>query len=161
MAAHQLSISAADLEARMRQRLTGAAPDNSTQVVWRDDEQRVLLHLNSLKLRIIDGWLLCNLNLQTDPTGPQRLQFIYFLGAPGEGDGLQAAAQINAATLPAAQLADKWGRDLQRVLWDAVLDGIEVSIRDVTENEPGQPVVLHGFTTSAGYLHVRVLSGAL
>jgi hypothetical protein len=159
MTAHQVSISAADLAARMKQRLSGVAPNPAARIVWEDAGQRVLLHLDSLRARIVDGWLLCQLHLETDQTQRQALQFVYYLGVPNEGGGVQAASTINAATVPASQLADRWGAHVQRLLWDAVLDGIETSIRHVKEQQPGQRVQLQGFTGVTNALNVDVLAG--
>jgi hypothetical protein len=129
-------------------------------VVWQDGGQRALLHLDSLRIRVVDGWLLCNHDLQTDPTGRQLLQFVYYLGPSGDAAGLAAAATINAATIPASQLADRWGPDVQRLLWDAVLDGIEAGVQHVREQKPSTPVTLQGFGCDNDQLHVQVLAGA-
>jgi len=72
---------------------------------------------------------------------------------------MQAAATINAASVATSQLADRWGAQVQRVLWDAVLDGIETSIRHVKEQQPGQRVQLLGFTGATNLLNVKVLAG--
>jgi hypothetical protein len=159
MTALQVSISAGDLVARMKQRLSGLAPNPAARIVWEDAGQRVLLHLDSLRARIVDGWLLCQLDLETDQTQRQALQFVYYLGVAGEGGGVQAASTINAASVPASQLADRWGAQVQRLLWDAVLDGIETSIRHVKEQQPGQRVQLRGFTGATNSLNVSVLAG--
>jgi hypothetical protein len=159
MTALQVSISAGDLAARMKQRLSGLAPNPTARIVWEDAGQRVLLHLDSLRARIVDGWLLCQLDLETDQTQRQALQFVYYLGVSGEGGGVQAASTINAASVAASQLADRWGAHVQRLLWDAVLDGIEASIRHVKEQQPGQRVQLQGFTGATNLLNVKVLAG--
>jgi hypothetical protein len=159
MTALQVSISAADLTARMKQRLSALAPTPAARIVWEDAGQRVLLHLDSLRARIVNGWLLCQLDLETDQTQRQSLQFVYYLGVPGEGGGLQAAATINAASVPASQLVDRWGAHVQRLLWDAVLDGIETSVRHVKEQQPGQRVQLQNFTGATNALNVNVLAG--
>ena len=159
MNALQVSISVADLTERMKQRLSGLDLTPPARIVWDDEGQRVLLHLDSLRTRIVDGWLLCQLDLETDPTKRRTLQFVYFLGVPSEADGLQAASTINASTVEASQLADRWGAQVQRVLWDAVLDGVEASVRHTKEQYPGQPVLLGGFNAGANALQVRVLAG--
>jgi hypothetical protein len=157
----RVSISIAELGRRMRQRLSGSDTAIQNQVLWQQDGQRVLLHLESLRVRGVDGWLLCNLDLQTDPTGRQRLQFVFFAGRPGEGDGAQAAASINAPTVGAAQLADRWGPDLQRVLWDSIVDGVEAAVAHVRAQRPTDRLTLDGFTCTQDALHVQVLAGDL
>ena len=143
----------------MKQRLSGLGPNPAARIVWEHAGQRVLLHLDSLRARIVDGWLLCQLDLETDQTQRQALQFVFYLGVPGEGGGMQAASTINAASVAASQLADRWGAHVQRLLWDAVLDGIETSIRHVREQQPGQRVQLRDFTSATNSLHINVLAG--
>lgn len=141
----------------MRHRIAGSA--TTPRVVWQDGAQRVLVHADSLKVKALNGWLLCHLELETDVTKRQRLQILFFVGREAEGDGVSAAATINAPTTGSAQIADKWGKDLQRVLWDAVLDGIEASVQHMREQNKGPDVRLHGFTCNNDELHVRVLAG--
>jgi hypothetical protein len=161
MVALQVSIAVSELNARMGQRLRGKAPASVSAIIWDQKGQRVLLHLDSLQVRAVDGWLLCNLDLQTDPTGRQHLQFVFFIGQDDEGDSLQAAGTVNAPTMPATQLADRWGTDLLRVLWDAVLDGIEASLHHVKQQQPREQISLQGFTCTHDELHVQVLTGEL
>lgn len=157
MSAQRLSIPAADVAPRLRERLRGDPPASSARVVWQRDGASVLVNTDSLTARFLDGWLLCNLDLETDPTGRQTLQFVYFLGRPDEGDGVQAACTINAPTAGAAQLAAAWGADLQRVLWDAVLDGIELTVYHAASLQPRVPLTLAGFHCTAQALVVDVL----
>ena len=158
MEAFQVSIPAGELLKRMQQRLAGG--DVHKKVVWQDGRQQVLLHLDSLRIRAVDGWLLCNLDLETDPTKRQLLQFVYFLGQAGDADGLHASASINAATIPSSQLADRWGPDVQRLLWDAVLDGIAAAVQHVREQKQNLPMTLQGFSCDNDILQVQVLTGA-
>lgn len=159
MNAFQVSLSIAELTARMRTRLFGGTQPEGPKVVWSRGEKRVLLHLDSLRLRAVDGWLLINLELETQPTGRQRLQFVFFVGQDGEGDGLRAAGTVNAPSLQSAQLAEAWSDDLQRVLWDAVLDGIEASVARVEQQNAGKRLQLQGFSCASNALQVRVLAG--
>src|SRR5437016_10994840 len=110
----------------MAERLRGGS--QSAQVVWQSPTQRVLVHTESLVVRSLDGWLVANLDLETDQTKRRTIQFVFYLGRKNESDGVQAACTINAPSPEAAALADAWGRDLQRVLWDAVLDGVEACL---------------------------------
>jgi hypothetical protein len=158
MAALQISIPIAEIRNRMRQRIAGS-PTNP-RVVWQDGTQRVLIHADSLKVRAANGWLLCHLELETDITKRQRLQIVYFLGRDAEGDGPAASVTVNAPTAGSAQLAEKWGRDLQRVLWDAVLDGIEAGLQLAREQSKAA-VKLLGFICSNEDLQVRVLTGTV
>jgi hypothetical protein len=89
------------------------------------------------------------------------LQFVFFLGKKREGDGTQAGATINATTAQAAQLAEQWGAQVQRVLWDAVLDAIEAAVHRAGERKPKTELTLRGFHCTNEALNVEVLTGAL
>ena len=144
MVALTLSIPISPLATRMRDRLGGSAARGPTIVWQQPGGQRLLVYINSLEARPVDGWLLCNLDAATDQTKRQRLQFVYFLGRRGEGDRQQAAATINAPTVQAAQLAATWGSELQRVLWDAVLDAVEACVHRASVQHDGKPITLQG-----------------
>jgi hypothetical protein len=159
MTAQRLSISAVELTTRLKERLRGAAPETPARVVWRRDGASVLVNAASLTARVLDGWLLCTLDLQTDQTGRQTIQVVYFLGSRSEGAGLQAACTINAPTPGAAQIAAAWGADLQRVLWDAVLDAIELAVYHAESLRPNTPLSLAGFHCTSDALVVDVLPG--
>jgi hypothetical protein len=157
----RISIPANELAGRMRERLRGAGGSPIPRVVWQRNEQRVVIHLDSLALRALDGWLVAGLDLQTDPTGRQTLQVVYHLGKDGEGDGLAAATTLNTATVAAAQLAERWGDDLHRVLWDAVLDAIEAALGRAGQQHPGEPLTLQGYGCANNQIFVDVLTGVL
>jgi hypothetical protein len=120
-------------------------------VIWQDGANRVIVS--------VDGWVVCNLDLQSDATGRQTLQFVFFLGKSADGDGLHAAATMNLSTPQAAQLGDVWGASLQRVLWDAVLDVVEAAVAQVATQKSGQALTLQGFSCSADAIHVAILAG--
>ena len=160
MPALRLSISTADLVRRLKERLRGDPPNPATRVVWHRDGDSVLVNTDSLTVRLLDGWLMCNLDLQTDQTGRQTLQFVFFLGREGEGDSLQAASTINAPTPGAAQLAAAWGQDLQRVLWDAVLDAVELMVYHAESLKKGSPITIGGFHCTPDAIVVDILAGS-
>lgn len=161
MVALKLSVPTTELAARMRARLCGAKGETPGSIVWEQDGERVLLLVSSLTVRTVDGWLLCSLDVQTDQTGKQSLQFVYFIGEATAGNGLQAAATINAPDLTKAQLADRFGSRLQAVLWDAVLDVIEASVQKAAKDKPGEPLLVGGFHCDATHVSVDVLVGAV
>lgn len=158
MIALKLSIVAGELGRRMRDRLRGAAT-TARVVVWQQAGQRLLIYPDTLNTRFLDGWLVCNLDVETDQTRVQTLQFVFFLGKELESDGQQAAATINAPTVEAAQVAAAWGPELSRVLWDAVLDVIEASVHHASTQQRGLPVTLQGFHCTSDAVHVHVLVG--
>jgi len=155
-----LTIAGEDITGRIGERLVPGAPA-SKQVVWLDNGDRVLIHGESLKTRLTGGWLICDLDLEADPAGKQTVQFVYFLGNGTTGDGLNAGCTVNAPTAGAAQLADRWGTSVQRVIWDAVLDAVEACVFHAGTQSPGQKLTLAGFHATDTALIVNVLTGAL
>jgi hypothetical protein len=143
----------------MRERLRGNAVATASSIVWqRPDGQRLLIELTTLKLKIIDGWLLCDLTVQTDQTGRANLQVVFFLGRPQEADGLQAAVTVNAANPAATQVAAVWGDDIQRVLWDVVLDVLEASVWETSERLPNQRITIQGFHCLPNSFEAEILA---
>lgn len=159
MPALMLSVAAGELSGRIAGRLGGLPPVVPASVVWQRGQQRVLLHIDSLHLVLVDGWLVCGIDLETDPTGRQNLQLVYYLGTAADGDSVQAAAVVNAVTAPAAQIAGTWGADLERVIWDAVLDIIEGTIFFAGSRNPGQTLQFLGFNGTNGAIEVYVAVG--
>ena len=158
MSSFSLGIRGGDVEERTRQRLIGG-PDR--QVVWRSGEQSVLLRRDLVRVRLLRGWLVVGIDLTTTQTGRCPLQLVYFLGDDQRGDGATAAVRINAGTPDATALAEIWGADLQRVVWDAVLDAVQAALVRATNVAKGQPVTLRGFRAADGALQVDIVTGAL
>ena len=154
-----VSLSADQLTKRMQDRLRGLSPAVANTVLWQQQNNRVLIFVDSLHTRLLQGWLLANLDLQADETGRQTLQFVFYLGAEGLGDGLHAGGTVNATTPQASRQAEVWGVSLERVLWDAVLDALEVFIEQAAAQHPGQAVALEGFRANPNALSAVLLAG--
>jgi hypothetical protein len=159
MRARSLMVAAADVESRIRQRLIGVG-NTARHVVWQVGDHAVLIRSDRVRARLLEGWLVVSIELETDQTGRQQLELVYRLGTRESGGGTGAAVKINAATPEALALAEVWGADLQRVVWDAVLDGVEAAVREVRRKEPRQPLVLRGFHAGREGFTVEVASGA-
>ncbi len=157
MSSLAVSIATAELGRRVRARLLGGS--SGAAVVWEQDGDRLLLDTNRLELRSVDGWLLCGLGVQSDETGLQTLQFVFYLGIRGEADGTRAAATINAPDRQAARIADTWGSEIQRVIWDAVLDAVEAAVAHAAAQRPRQQIELGGFHCDATRIHIDVRAG--
>lgn len=155
-----LTVRAGDLLARIQHRLAGLTP-SARRVVWRSGAQAVLIYTDQIRARLLQGWLVVGLDLESDQTGRRSLELVYFLGAPQDGDGLGAAVRINAATREAAMLAEVWGDDLQRVIWDAVLDAIQIALQTTRRQRPNDALTLRGFLATPEGLQVNVVAGAL
>lgn len=158
-----LAIASADIIARIKQRLapipaTGAA--QAAQVIWQDHGDTVLVHVDSSQARFAGGWLLCGLDLESDQTGRQNLQFLYYLGdnaASGTGTG----ALVNASAAGAAPLAERWGNAVLLTIHDAVLDAIEAAVYKVSLLQPNQTLTLGGYFATDSGLEVGVYAGAV
>ena len=162
MVSLKVTVPSGEITSRLRDRLRGNAVTTATKVVWqRPDGQRLLLYLDAtFKAKLLDGWIFCQLDAQTDQTARQTLQFAFFVGRPLDGDSVQAAASLKAVTPGAAQIAAVFGPDLQRVLWDAVLDALEAMVFEAAKKAPGQPLTLKGYTCNSDVLSAEVITGA-
>ena len=80
MRARSLTISAADVESRIRQRLIGVG-NTARHVVWQTGDHAVLLRSDRVRARLLEGWLMVSIELQTDQTGRRQLELVYRLGA--------------------------------------------------------------------------------
>jgi hypothetical protein len=154
-----VSLSADQLAKRMQERLRGLSTAPGNTLLWRQQDNRVLIFVDSLKTRLLKGWLLANLDLQADETGRQTLQFLFYLGAEAQGDGLQAGSTVNAATPQAARLAEVWGVSIQRVLWDAALDALEAFVAQVAAQNPAVAVAIQGFQATPNGLAAVMFAG--
>jgi hypothetical protein len=160
MTALSLSLSADPLGKRMQDRLRGLNQAIGDGVLWQQGSSRVRLHLDSFQSRLLPGWLICNLDLEADETGRQTLQFIFFLGRRGDGDGLNAGVAINTVNPQALKLAEAWGAAVQRVLWDGVLDAVEAALARAAVQKPGASLTLLGFRATDDAFETDIQVGA-
>jgi hypothetical protein len=160
MRSTSLTVGAGDVEVRIRQRLVALRPD-ARQVIWQSGSHSVLIRATRARARLLRGWLVVRVELQTTQTGRCPVELVYFLGATQQGDGKAAAVRINAATAASTQLAEIWGDDLQRVVWDAVLDVIQLSLRRAQSEAADQPLTLRGFQATPEGIQVDVITGAI
>lgn len=154
MALIRHSVASATLEARVRARLSGPARAAAV-VAWGERDEALILHLTSLAVRVRSGWVMCNLDVTSPGTPRTTLQIFYFVGRDGDGDGTAASAAVHAPGAGAA-IADQWGLQLQRTIWDGVLDALEAVVALVGRLNPGRALDLVGFTGSDGGLDVDV-----
>ncbi len=99
----------------------GSAPPAAPQkaVIWVDRGDEVLIHLDSVRVKIADRLLLVSVDLETDQTGRTPLVTAFALGDDKDPAGLVAVTD----TLPRGNgvLASRWGGILQEALWASVL----------------------------------------
>jgi len=148
------SVPAQGIEERVRTRLSGGVPRGPV-VAWGEGGDALILNLPSVKLRLRSGWLLCNVDASAPGGARGTLQLMYFLGRDGQGDDTVAASTIHTVG-PASALAAEWGVQLQRVVWDGVLDAIEGVVGQVGSQNPGKDLDLVGFSGADGVLQVDV-----
>jgi hypothetical protein len=134
-------------------RLGGAPADGTdppeqapNKVIWIDQGDEVLVHLDSIATRLLDGILLISLDLETDQTGRATMVVPFAIG------GANGEASLIAVTdeLPRGNgvLASRWGEAVQAAVWAAVL-GIA---GDHAKERASAP---HGITVVNGALNLH------
>jgi hypothetical protein len=115
------------LASALNVRIAGTPSDGSlppdqlpSKIVWTDYGDEVLIHLDSLQTKIVQGKLLASVDLETDQTGRTPLVVAFALGATNDPAGLVATTE----TYPRgnAMLASRWGQAVQAAIWSALLD---------------------------------------
>ena len=126
----------------------GSAPPATPQkaVIWVDRGDEVLVHLDSVRVKIADRLLLMSVDLETDQTGRTPLVIAFAVGGDKDPAGLVAATD----DLPRGNgvLASRWGRILQEALWASVL-GIATDHAQLTR------AGAIGLIATAGSLQIR------
>jgi hypothetical protein len=89
------------------------------KVIWVEDGDEVLVHLDSMRTRILDRLLLVSLDLETDQTGRAPLGLAFALGSSDDQAGLVAVTDDLPHGNPL--LAARWGRALQAAVWASLL----------------------------------------
>jgi len=120
--------SAPQLATAISVRLAGAPADGSSApaslpsgpVIWVDNGDEVLVHLESTQTLIQNEILLVSVDLETDQTGRQTLVVAFSLGTGADGAGLVAATD----ELPRGNglLSARWGPTLQSAVWATLLN---------------------------------------
>jgi hypothetical protein len=128
----------------VRSRLAGSDARAAAPVAWGERSDALVINVPSVKVRIKDGWLLCAFDVNRPGEAKASLQLVYFLGRDGQGDDTSAASTVSAGG-PGVAIADAWGTQLQRVVWDGVLDALEGVLGQVGREHPARPLDLIGF----------------
>lgn len=109
-------------------RLAGVLADGSQpaspggpppRVVWVDEGDEVLVHLDSVETRVKGRSLLVSVDLETDQSGRSPLVVAFAIGASGEQAGLFAVTDEVPHGHPT--LAARWGTVLQDAIWSGLL----------------------------------------
>jgi len=111
----------------------GSAPSGTTplSVVWVDQGDAVLVHLDSVAVRFVDQTVLVSMDLECDQTGRTTMVVAFALGAAAtSGAALLAATE----TFPRgnALVAARWGAVIRNAAWSAFLN---LAIDHATERD--------------------------
>jgi hypothetical protein len=129
--------------------LPGTTPVGATapaEVVWVDGGSEVLVHLDSLQTRMLDGTLLVSLDLETDETGRSPVVVSFALGSPGDPAGLIAVTDEVPDGDPL--ITARWGRAVQTAVWSSLL----ALVSDHADERRAAP---RGIAVSAGRLDLH------
>ena len=98
---------------------TPAGTQPPTKVIWVDHGNEVLVHLDSIAVRILDRTVLVSVDLETDQTGRTPLVCSFAVSGAGELGGLV----VTTDELPRGlgSLASAWGKQLQSAVWSSLL----------------------------------------
>ena len=124
-----------------------AAPaDPPAKAIWVDQGDEVLVHLDSLRTRILDRMLLVSVDLETDQTGRTSMVVPFALGNATDPAGLVAVTD----QYPRGNglLASRWGEAVQAAVWSTVL-----SIAADHASERGSAPL--GISASAGAINLH------
>lgn len=94
-------------------------PREAGPVIWVDQGDEVLVHLEAMQIEMQDGLLLVSVDLETDQTGRTPLIVSIALGKSNDGAGLLAVTD----EYPRGNgiLAARWGSILQEGVWASLL----------------------------------------
>jgi len=95
---------------------SGAPPSS---IVWVDGSDEVVVHLDSLESRIVDGTLVVSLELESVETGRAPLIVVLALGSADDPAGL--VATTNELPRGNTALAARWGNAVQTAVWSSLI----------------------------------------
>jgi hypothetical protein len=116
------------LAAELSVRLAGCRADGSStpipagvkSVIWVDRGDEVLVHLDSIRTKLLNNNLLVSVDLETDQTGRSPLIVVLAFGS-STTDPAGLVATTDEYPRGHGQLASRWGRPLQAAVWASVI----------------------------------------
>jgi hypothetical protein len=117
----------ASLGAALQTRLAGTPADGTApvashtpkSVVWVDAGDELLVHLDSLRVRLVDRIAVVALDVETDQTGRTTMVVPLAFGDPADPAGLVAVTE--ALPRGHADIAARWGAVLREAMWAAFI----------------------------------------
>ncbi|NVB40587.1 hypothetical protein G6O69_22290 [Pseudenhygromyxa sp. WMMC2535] len=147
-------ISPATLQKSMQTRLW-AGGRRGTNVVWQDRGSSVAVYPSSLRLRVEAGFVVAAVDLETDQTGREAVEMVFFLGRSDRGDGLVATTTMDGDD--PSGLRTRWGEALRAALWDGVLDLVDAQLTSLRKQANKGGSYLAGFHGSEKGLHLTIV----
>ncbi len=89
------------------------------KVIWVDGGDEVLVHLDSVRARVLNRSVLISIDLETDQTGRTPLVVVFATGAANDPAGLVAVTDELPRGNPV--LAGRWGPIVRSAVWSALL----------------------------------------
>jgi hypothetical protein len=84
-------------------------------LVWTDGDERVLVHVDSLRIEQAGRWLYCDLDVEPVLARRRRVRFAFLAAVNRAGDTILAEAVVYSR-----RLSERCGRDIQRALKGAL-----------------------------------------
>lgn len=110
-------------------------------VLWRDLGDEVLVHLDSVAVRLVPRFAFVSVELESEQTGRAPLIVTLAMGSTQDGAGLFAATDDLPRGHPL--LAARWGAVLRQTVWSALL-GLATQHADERGKVPLSMHVLEG-----------------
>jgi hypothetical protein len=136
-------VNEAQLAAELAARLPGSSADGSqlvnvspATIIWVERGDEVVVHLDSVQVRLLPGSLLVSVDLETDQTGRAALVATFALGSAGDPAGLTAVTDDLPKGL--GTLTARWGKTLQAAIWASLLGFAQ----DSAAQQGGAPIGL-------------------
>jgi len=91
------------------------ATEEPGHLLWTDGRERVLVHVDSLRIERAGRWLYCDVDVEPDRTRRRRVRFAFLACVNALGDQMIAEAAIYGRGLN-----ERCGSDLQQALKEAL-----------------------------------------
>lgn len=120
-------------ERLLRFALAGA--EGRERVVWSHRGSEVLVHLDRTRVRVLDGYVLVAIVLETEQTGVQELTVPFAVGTEERLAGMLAVTERHPRGHRA--LGETWGEGVIATAWRAVLEvaGVIAALRGSDGND--------------------------
>ncbi|WP_426595719.1 hypothetical protein ACPPVS_08920 [Cellulomonas sp. McL0617] len=139
------TVPLADLTAFVQAALTGPANAGAASVVWSDKGAQILLHVDKLQLRAVQGAVIVAVDTESVELGVAPLAVRFVFGSDAATAGLLVAATDESA-LGNPQVAARWGALFRDVVWAALLRYVESHATAKGLVPGGVSVSEHGLT---------------